>query len=394
MTLADVRAQQGLIDRDAVLGRFMWYSVPEDTMLDYDTVVAELGALGLTKLLPKPPREYDIFRRVTRESERRKVPSLDAKGDFIQGQWENWLIRDVASKDEDTIVRRVVVEKLDANGKRLVDDLGYKQIMELRYKRPTGAQTKGRLEFEWINGHDAQKWPTAQAIADRVKAEYERWQDKLAHASVRHWIQQTILAMGATPARVSGGIYFLEEQYATQVEALEEFVAKYLPQKGEMHSVEVPDNKKQRDLIAKAIERETVGAIDDMIVEIGEIKREGKLTSKKYLEIQKRITAMKRKQKKYMRLLEKDGSSIESRLDLLDIQANDLTPLQAPITRNRTKKEKVDEPEPVEEESEWSQAEQMAALDAQMDPELAAKLVEDGDDTPKGVVGAFLERYQ
>lgn len=340
MTLAEVRAQQGTVEREALLGRYMWYSVPESTMLDYDVIVDALGDVGLTKKLPKPPREYDVFRRVTKESQRRKIPHRE-NGVTIPGVIENWLVRDVSSNREDVITRRLVVEVVSPD-----ETMVHEQIVDLQYVRPTAQQTKGRVEFHWLNGHTAAKWPIADAITQTVYSEYTRWQGKLAHASIRHWIQQTIVGFGAIQARVTGGIYFLEEQYADQVEALEAFCATHLPEGGECHSVEIIDNKKQRDLIHKAIVRETIGAIEDITAEVQECRRDGKLTSKKYLDIQKRVALVDSKMGNYMKLLDRDGTSIQARLKLLHGLAEELSPLQARITRKRKPKAA---PEPVEE---------------------------------------------
>lgn len=282
--------------------------------------------VGLNRSLPGFPRDHDVYRRVTKDAERRKVPH-----NGHQDQFENWLVRDVASRGENVITRRIVCEVVDPAGRKLA----YAQVADIEFVRPQVGQTNGtvwnvpsRLNFVWLDGNNEISHPTAKAIMAEVAVQFSKWRGKLGDQAMRQWIRRTILDMGATPVRPSGGIYFLEEKFADQVEALEAFCAEVLPQGGECHSVEIPDNDKQREMIRRSIEQETIGLIERKMVEIAEIRKSGKLTPDKYTEMLIEISEVQKKVGGYKGLLEKDLSALESRLELLAMQTKRLAPFQ------------------------------------------------------------------
>ena len=366
-TVAVLDDQKGKVDRSALLGRLMWYSVPESTILDYGAVISELTSLGLTKALPRYPADHDVFRRASKSAERRKVQRSDT-------EFENWMIRDVASRSDDTITRRIVVEVVDRKGRRL----SYEQIADIEFERPlnvpdrsaefaakignvddkiaalgpgahtqrqklreyrlsliqrrdslpTPVQRPAKINFAWLNGFDDLSHPTAKEIMAECQVSFSRWRGKLGDQAIREWIRKQILIMGATPVRPSGGVYFLEERYADNVEAMETFVEKMLPPGGDCHSVEIPNNDKQREMVRRAIEAETIGEIERMMVEIANVRRAGKLTPKRHLAMLSEVRILEKKMANYSKLLEKDLGTLSIRLKLLDASAKGLGPLQ------------------------------------------------------------------
>lgn len=322
MTITILENQKGKVDRDALLGRLMWYSVPENTMLHHEEVVKKLTELGLDKALPSYPEDYNVFRRVSKKTERRKVQRPGNPNEF-----ENWMIRDVASRGEDIITRRIVVEVVDPKGRRL----NYEQVADVEFDR-----NLKRINFVWLNGCNEYSHPTAKEMMAELQVEYFRWRGQLNDQAIREWLRRSVLAMGATPVRPSGGVYFLEESHADKVEALEQFVADTLPAGGECHSVQIPDNDKQREMVRRAIESETTGAIEAMLTEIAKVKKEGRLTPKRYLELLAEVSALESKMNGYSKLLEKDLGSVSSRLQLLHMQTKSLSNMQG--RKPRTKK--------------------------------------------------------
>lgn len=323
MAVAALEAQKGKVDKEALLGRLLMFTVPDATLLDYQKTIDELGQQDLTRALPLPPKDYDTFRRITSDAEQNRIPH-----GATPGVVENWMVRDV-SADDDHIVRRAVVELRDAKNQRL----DYKEVVDMVFVKPKGSHANGRLRFDWID--NPTDWPFADKMVTEVRSRYNQERGKLASGVVRNWLTRTIRAMGGVTVRPNGGVYFLEEDLAGQVETLEEFCVKHLPAGGECHSIELLDSDKQRELIRRSIERETIGAIEEITQEINEIRRDGKLTSNRFIDIQRRVKAVQKKQGKYMTMLARDEGAIRSRLGLLEILADELEPLQAKVVRKR-----------------------------------------------------------
>lgn len=300
-------AQQGTVDKEALLGRLLWYSVPTATCLEPKMVGTELKDLGFTRRIPGIPSESNVFRRVTTHAERHKVP-VPGRTDVF----ENALVRSLDKGN--TLIRHVVIETVDPNGRRLE----YVQPVDIEFKYDTTVSPNvGVMKVAWINGYSPLTHPLADHVVQEIKSEFSRWKGMFHDAIMRHWIKQTIIDMGATSVRPTGGIYFLEEKYAGQVEALESFITKHFPPGGECHSVEIPDTAKQREMVRRAIEAETTGAVEAMMAEVAELKASGKLTSKRYLEINLRVKNIRKKMEDYGKLLQRDMSAINSRVEIL-----------------------------------------------------------------------------
>lgn len=331
----DLAAQQGTVDKDALLGRILWYSVPSATRLDPQLVTTELQGRGFTRKIPNVPADSDVFRRVSINAERRKVPIPDPnkKDAFLPGQFENWMIRDFTAKG-DALGKRIVCEVVDTNGKRL----SYNQIVDLTFVPASQPGGSSVIKVDWINGFNAANQTRAQEVVDDVLSGFKRWKGKFHDAVMRHWIKQTILSMGATAVRPTGGIYFLKEEFASQVEALESFIVDHFPPGGECHSVEIPDTSKQREMVKKAIEAETTGAVEQMMLEISEVKKAGKLTPKKFEEMNKRVREVENKIADYSKLLETDLKTVNTRVELLAGMTKGLSNLQKKATRKPREK--------------------------------------------------------
>jgi hypothetical protein len=304
--------------------------------------VAELQTLGFTRKIPNVPAESDVFRRVTKAAQRSKVPIPDPnKTDaFLPGQFENWMIRDFTAKG-DALGKRIVCEVVDTNGKRL----SYEQIVDVTFVNPTPPAVNGTIKFDWINGWNSLNQPRAYQIVQEIQSEFDRWKGMFHDEIMRHWIRQTILGFGATAVRPTGGIYFLKEEFAGQVEALEKFITDHFPVGGECHSVEIPDTTKQREMVQRAIEAETIGAVEAMMVEIANVKKKGALTPKKYEQMLEEVRALERKMQDYTKLLQTDMNAVGSRVEILAGMTRGLSDLQAKATRRRTSEHQRDNEE-------------------------------------------------
>ncbi len=320
-------SQKGKVDRDALLGCILWYSVPTATCLDPKLVTDKLKDLGFTRKVPGLPAESNVFRRVTRDAVRSRIP-VDGSDD----QFENVMVREVNAKRDNTLVRRIVVETVDPSGRRL----DYEQVVDIEFQYdPTVIPNRGVTSVHWLNGFTSATHPRAQEVIEEIKYEFQRWKGMFDDAQMRNWIRQSIVDMGATAVRPTGGIYFLEAKYMGQVDALTTFINDLFPSGAECHSVEIPDTDKQREMVKRAIEAETTGAIEDMMSRVDELKKEGKLTPKKYVAMLAEVQALEEKMANYADLLRTDISAVSNRTRILKGMVSGLSSLQQKSTRKR-----------------------------------------------------------
>lgn len=330
MSITVLEDQKGRLDPNIYLGRLLWYSVTDETMVDHSEFVTKLTAAGFTKDLPGTVRDHNVFARITTEAARKNVerPGSD-------GLYENWLIRDVAGRAETVITRRLVLELRDPKGRKL----DYRQIADIEFDRTTGKISFTFLPdtqayCETLETNDAFH---VMAIADEIhrsiRSEYKKWRGKLNHYAVRMWIRETILEMGGVAAKPSGGIYFLREEFAADVDALVAVVDS-LGRGNECHALPLIDDLKQREMLKRAIEADTRGEVEKLMLEIKAVKEEGKLTPKKFEQIILKGKKLRAKTGDYAALLETELGEINSSLTLLSTMTMNLSSLQAP-RRNR-----------------------------------------------------------
>lgn len=285
------------------LGRLLWYWVNGDLRVPHADVQSQLEAAGLTDQIPSYPKDHDVFRRVTSDAQRRNVP-VPGQPD----QHENYLLRDVSRAGESEIVRRVVVER-KAAGRRL----SYDQVCDVIFKR-----SRSSVSFDWINGYDEHSHPTAALVLSDIQRQFKQWRGCLNDQAIREWIRRTVLSYSATPVRPSGGVYFLREDHADKVAALEQFVDS-LPGDNEFHSLPLIDTGKQRDMIRKAFEAETNGAIDELLTECREIRTAGEqIQARRYTRILKAQKELRSRTEEYADLLEGELRGLNTRLKLLN----------------------------------------------------------------------------
>src|SRR5690606_13800316 len=93
--------------------------------------------------------------------------------------------------------------------------------------------------------------------------------------------RRTILDLGGTNVRPNGvgGLYFVKQECAPALEALEKFVS-LIPGEIEVHTLPLIDDMKQRQMVRRAFEAESVDAVDRMLGDIKEVMDRGKKISK------------------------------------------------------------------------------------------------------------------
>lgn len=307
MTILDEQAQRlSNVDSENLLGQLLWYSMSE-VRVPHKDAVDLMNREGITGV-PLAPKDADVFKRVCSKVRRDKVPTNDPDVFY------NY--RMVEFKDDDTITRRVIRERIDSAGKKLSVD----ERFDINFDRATS-----KVEFKDIASGLAFHRHDDTSIRDEVQAEYETWKGCMNAYGLRQWMRGKIIGLGATMVRPGGGVYFVHQAHVDSVEALERLGASLEPYcvethgKVEFHSLPLVDDRKQRDMIQKAFEAETVDAIDEIMAEIAKLaKSDRKITSDKYAGLLTQYQELTAKTTDYEELLEQKLASTGARLELFE----------------------------------------------------------------------------
>ena len=294
-------------DHLAVLGSICWYSIKE-CRVDHPIIMQLLTDHGIgTLLIPKYPTDGNTFRRVTTDAKRNRHPIPDRTDVY-----ENYFVRDLDGRGGKTILRRLVCEQVDANGKKL----GYTNVMDIEFYRESGMVVT-RMLPECIDIHQRN---IGYTMAREIKDEYVLWRGKLGSYAIREFVRRVVVSLGGTSVRDSGAVYFVPDASSDKIKALKDFIND-IPGDSSMVIVPLPDDREQRTMLKRAFQAETVGEIDAAMVEImkaqNEAKQKGKKPSKTIADnFLKQFGDMVGRTKNYQSLLEDELHEIETRIPL------------------------------------------------------------------------------
>lgn len=287
------------IPDEALLGKLLWYSVSE-LRVKHDDVVKHLIDSGIATNLPLPPKDVDVFRRVCTAAERKKVPTADPE------IFANYRMAEFT--DDESVVRRIVRQKVDNKGKKL----GHREVADIRFERKTSHVDVRTLGI----GRDE----TALQVAAEVQREFGQWRGCLNAYAIREWIRHYILRLGATPVRPGGGVYFVKKEHAQAIDQIEDF-AHRLGDYVELHSLPLIDDQKQRNMVKRAFETETNDEVDKLIDEIQDLRKKGeKLPESKYSGFAERLVELSDRHKEYQGILQSNLDESRARIDILQKQ--------------------------------------------------------------------------
>ena len=151
-----------------LLGRIVWWSV-RDLSISWDLLGERAARVGLEEYMPHKPADSNVFRRVCSAAQTRLDPDVD-------GTYINVMIRNV-SNQLDEVVRRIVCEKVDAEGKKL----DYTETWDLIYSKEWGKCTSHPIDTSIEE---------ANTIAHNVIAQFHRLRGSGRHPPARvccHW---------------------------------------------------------------------------------------------------------------------------------------------------------------------------------------------------------------
>lgn len=302
--LREYEAQNVTKDRRVWLGQLTWFGVTETTVRHAD-LAAKLEARGLHDFIPAAPKDDDVFRRTFFNGQRRHYETDDPE------VMENHLLRQVGRKDG-VIVKRIVIETVDTSGHKL----GYREAIDIRFdsSKPSEILVKPLGDDE-----DSRAWELASTLG----AEYHAARGCVDARAVRDIIRQVLAACMAVPVRTGGGVYFVPMDRIAMLDSLEA-VAAELPD-CMVHSLPLIDDKRQRDMLQRAVEAETVDEIDRIVEEIAAIVKSGKkVSTRQWGAFAARHRAVTSRTKEYSGLLEQTLEQTDDRLRILGMEMANL----------------------------------------------------------------------
>ena len=293
------------IDQDNLLGRLVWYSLSEMRVphADFLKMLEEAG-IGATP--PRKPSDADVFRRVCSNVKRQRIPTKDPD------VFENY--RMVEFKDSYTITRRVVRERVNNAGRKL----GFVEVLDITFNRDTSDLVFKLLVPPRVAG------AVVKEIETEVTDTYYEWRGCLNAQAIREWMRNHLMGIGATMVRPGGGVYFVREAHLPVVEGYEaigdvlnDMRTEIDHGRVEFHSLPLIDDRKQREMVQRAYEAETVDAVDRLLVEITKLSKSGKdISSDRYTALLDEYQSLMARTTDYEDLLQEKLDSTSKRLEI------------------------------------------------------------------------------
>lgn len=288
------------------IGYLVWYNVPGEATIDYqlfnslrekyDAPVREMGA----------PKMHDVFKRATTSTKITKVP-------VTEGVVKDYTWKD-ASYDSASIYRNVIEEVKDKEN----HTLDFREVAQGIYSR----SNENFVVIPTVDSSDG-----AISYIDSMTDMVNQYMD--AHRNLMPAIQSRTAAQNALEStlrgirvRPSGGVYFVSSDLDEKVQGLYSMYNE-LPNCS-CHIVPLIDDKAQRDMLRESFEAESVGEAQELIDEINELVKSGKVSSRKFLAIQKEYKERITKLKEYQTLIGDSLQMSEDTLKIVKIKIKDL----------------------------------------------------------------------
>lgn len=286
----------------AYLGRIVFVTV-SDSSVHHTTLAAQLKATGLERFTPRPPCDADVFRRVFQNGQRRQHDTDDPNVTI------KLLVRPVQTGGG-KVYKQIVVEQVDAEGHHL----GYTPAVEVAFD----PEHPGNLVVSLL---DMDADSRAMRLASELSAQYREEVGSVNGQAVRDVIKRSLES--ALAISIKGGVHFVMEANADLVDAVERF-ASHLPG-CDVHSLPLIDTGKQRDMVKRAYEDETVGELDRLTAELRELAGKDTAPSARVVAtLTARRVRLVEKLGGYSDLLEENLSLTEHKLKILEARMGQL----------------------------------------------------------------------
>lgn len=300
--IAAYRQRTSKHDESVLLGQLCWFGVGGDVRVPHEEFVNIVVQSGSNDPVPKAPKAHDTFRRVVTGVKRQRVPTSDPD------VWESY--RTVEFSDDSSITRRVLRDRVDNAGRKI----GHDALFDVDFDRV--AET---LKIFPIDGFTFTPNTEPERIRDEILATYDDEKGCLYDQAIRDWIRGGILRRRAT--MVKRGVYFLRQMHVPTLESIEKVADGVNDLIGEnaveIHYLGLIDDRKQRGMVQKAYEAETIGAVEEMLFTMAEImQKDKKISADRYSQMLGQFHELTAKTEEYEHLLEQKLHATQSRLDM------------------------------------------------------------------------------
>ncbi len=281
-------------DPELFLGRLCWYSIPDSVVISRDDFIDKLNARGITFGANIPEiRPVDVFKRGCTASERNKYCPTDIERGFLGIGVDchiNYLFRN-SGQDKNKVWRSLVREIVDSTG----HTIDYTEIASLTYDRASKTIDKTFKVSYWLDFE--------RGIVNDVLSYFNEEADRITPYAIREFVRKGLeWNIHAIKVRPSGGIYFTQEQFSNTVSNLETVINEV---GGSFHTLPLLDDSKQREMLKKAFEEESLGDINEMMAEISDILINKKnISADRYLDFKTRYDKLIKKVLEYSDVLD------------------------------------------------------------------------------------------
>lgn len=249
---------------DDYLGHVVWPAFTK-TNIPYQDAAQAFADAGLAGFIPKASSKPDAFRIATK--------ALEHTVKHDDGTRSQIRLRELADRP-DEVIRRVVVEHVDAKGGRLF----YGQTWELRFRKDAGV-----LSLSPVNVDDRgsvsprDRWADPKVSDDYISTVHQEY----VLATTTHNREALSRACGnvldaasAVPVRPGGIVYYVPWEHRDKVASL-----KYLATRLEgvsINGVVIPNTDNERGMVLSGVTDKTMTDANEIIRDIRKAQDDGK----------------------------------------------------------------------------------------------------------------------
>lgn len=323
------------LPQEAFLGSLLYFSISQADV-NLENARRDLTAVGLsTDTLRKNLRPVDAFRKASKRFEKKFKE---------QGGIRSELMVRPVGEDGEQSYRQLVLERavVQAGKKRRVF---YEKVGEITFTR--GIKKDG----EYLD-HGVECRRTTAHLGDALTDEEDQWlteqlatfQDHYDHLlhymdshAVRTFVREYIYALSGTCVKESGGLYFIKQDHAGEVEKLANWVRSI---GSEFHSLPLLNLSEQREMILEAFEDETIQEVERLMEEVRKIlaDQDRKIEEKTFDAYADRAAVMAAKVQEYNNML---GTRAERAAYEINIFGQQVLNLAPRIRESKTTKAKT-----------------------------------------------------
>lgn len=289
-------------EAEEFLGRVILYGV-QNRLYSREDFEERLEKAGVPAgMRPQPPRPADAFKAAVRDCESNEyLVDYEHYDDPSSGK---------RAKDPHVML---VVQRLHDVAK---DALPVAMKVAFDSKRQTIA----------LYGSPSIDQATENKLASDIQSRYAAYRDSYRSEHVRRMIHDTLYRAKAFPVKASGGVYFVPEDHAAEMDAIARFVDE-LPG-AEMVSLPVVDREPERKTVLKRYEKATFERIEALMLQVRDVVQKGEpIVPSAFARVVDELSYLREQKEKYAQLLNVSMGKVDVELQILEVEAQKLAGL-------------------------------------------------------------------